>query len=553
MIKTLHISNFALIDELNVQFGPTFNVITGETGAGKSVMMGALGLLLGNRADVKSASNGNKTVIEAVFDTTGYTSIKESLAQSDVEWDDNECILRREILPGGRTRAFINDTPVTLTLLKQVATQLVDIHSQHQNLLLASPGYQLQVLDAISDNAALRHEYATQWQHYRKTLANYKQSRQDIAAARANEEYVRFQLEQLTTLNPVKGEQEELERERDVITNLSQVKACLATIAQAMSEGEPNIMTLLKSATGAAAELASTMDDTAELAQRLEALSIEARDIADTYTAIDRNIDADPSRLEYIDQRLDEIYDLQRRHNVDSIDGLIAVRDKLQATLNASLTGDEQLQELEEEVRKARRASMATARQISKTRTEAAQTLASKLKDTALPLGMKNLRCEIAVTQGELSPDGIDSVQFLFAFNKNQPLMPVGDTASGGEISRLMLTLKTIIASHMQLPSVIFDEVDTGVSGDVASRMGQMMRQMSEKLQVITITHLPQVASLADTHFKVYKEDSETATSTHVKQLDNNSRIEEIAAMLSADHVDSAARANARSLLGNRI
>jgi len=552
MIETLHISNYALIDNIDIEFGSGFNVITGETGAGKSIIMGALSMLLGGRADTKVVRRADtKSVVEATFSVVSYPAIGTYCRENDIEWDSTgKCILRREILPSGRSRAFINDTPVNLSMLQAVAAQLVDIHSQHHNLLLASPSYQLQVIDSMAGNAGTRERYAVLYNDYRQALHRYKMARRDLADSRTDEEYIRFQLSQLEELNLVDGEQEELEKERDLMVNLSDVKASLTAITEAFSDGSPSILSLLKNVESNTAEIVTLVDDAPQLMERVEAMRVEARDLADTFGDLDRDINADPARLEEIEQRLNDIYDLERRHKVDTVGALIALRDKLRLSLENVTNGDERILQLEETAKRAKRAALECARLMSEERSDAAAKFSDMLRTRAMPLGMKNLRCQVSVVRGELTPTGIDSVEFLFAFNKNQPLMPVGGTASGGEISRLMLSLKSIIADKMQLPSIIFDEIDTGVSGDVAARMGRMMGQIADNIQVIAITHLPQVAALASSQYKVYKEDTDDSTTTRIVALNPEERVEQIAAMLSGDSVDEAARANARSLLG---
>lgn len=551
MIETLHISNYALIDCIDIDFGPGFNVITGETGAGKSIIMGALSLLLGGRADTKAVRRSDtKSVIEATFSAAGYPSIEAFCRDNDIEWDaSGSCILRREILPAGRSRAFINDTPVNVATLQTVAAQLVDIHSQHQNLQLASPPYQLQVIDSIAGNAADRARYAVLYNEYRQALHSYKVAKRDLANSRADEEYMKFQFEQLDRLHLVEGEQEELEKERELMANLTEVKAALGSITAAFSEATPSIQSLLKSVETDMSEILSLVDDAPQLLERIEAMRIEARDLADTFAGIDRDINADPVRLEEVEQRLNDIYDLQRKHHVDSVEDLIALRERFRASLDNVANGDDRLHRLEETARKAKRAALDLARSISEQRAATSVKFAEELKKRAVPLGMNNLRCQVSMTQGELMPTGIDNVEFLFAFNKNQPLMPVGGTASGGEISRLMLSLKSIVADKMQMPSIIFDEVDTGVSGDIAARMGHMMCDIASNIQVIAITHLPQVAALASSQYKVFKQDTDDSTTTRIVRLSPEERVEQIASMLSGSSVDDAARANARSLL----
>lgn len=554
MIESLHISNYALIEDIEIDFSPGFNVITGETGAGKSIIMGALSMLLGSRVDSRVTSvSGKKSVVEAVFLLSDSSDEIESRCKElDVEWDESgRCVLRREILPTGRTRAFINDSPVNISVLQEIASRLVDIHSQHQNMLLSSQAYQLEVLDAIAGNGELLDEYRQRFNEYRAALHDYKVARKELNDNKVDEEYTRFQLQQLEELLLTEGEQSELEKERDLLSNLTEIKSTLGVITELFGNSSDGILTQLKRVESQASGLTSHFDEAAQLLERIESLRVEARDIADTYSEMDRDIDADPARLEGVEQRLAEIYELERKHHVDTVEELIAVRDRLRLTLDQVTNGDARLKSLEDAAKRAKRAALNVARQLSERRAKEAERFAEILKEKAKPLAMKNLRCQIPLATIEMSPTGIDTVDFLFAFNKNQPLMPVGRTASGGEISRLMLSLKSIVADKMRLPTIIFDEVDTGVSGDVAARMGAMMSDIAANIQVIAITHLPQVAAMATSQYKVFKQDTETSTSTRIVKLTDEERIEQIATMLSGDHVDEAARANARSLLKN--
>lgn len=552
MIESLHISNYALIDTIDITFHDGFNIITGETGAGKSIILGALSMLLGSRADTKAVRDTTrKSVIEATFSLNGYSSLESFFKENDIEWDETQCILRREIHPNGRSRSFVNDSPVNLTQLQTLALQLVDLHSQHQNLLLASPPYQLRIIDSLARNEEKLSVYAGLYNDYRLALRRYNHMRRELQNDRADEEYLRFQLSQLEEANLVAGEQEELERERELLSNVSEVKTRLQAITQAFTDGSPSITSLLKDVSTQARLLTDVLEESAQLAERIEALRIETQDIADTFAEYDRDISADPSQLEDIEQRLNDIYDLQRRHKVDSVEALIEIRDNLRRQLDNVTNGDEKIKNLEIAAKKAKIAALDKAKEISEIRKEEALRFAETLKDRAVPLGMKNLRCQIVVSPGDMSITGIDNIEFLFAFNKNQPLLPVGNTASGGEISRLMLSIKSIVADKMQLPSIIFDEVDTGVSGDVANRMGEMMQEISRNIQVIAITHLPQVAAKGSSHYKVYKEDNEISTFTRITELTGDNRINELASMLSGSNINEAARANAMSLLNN--
>lgn len=552
MIKTLHISNYALIDRIDITFFPGLNIITGETGAGKSIILGALGLLLGGRADTKVVRDPNvKSVIEATFSADGYTSLQQFCEENDIDWDDDIVILRREISTTGRSRAFINDSPVNLAQLQTAGLFLIDIHSQHQNLLLASPPYQLQVIDSVACNATLNDEFHTLYNSYRQALRQYKQERIALDKARTNEEFLRYQYDMLVNASLQPGELEELENERKLLANMAQVKASLQLIGGALTDGDTNADDLVREAAAEASQIASYVDDGEVLADRLEALRVELRDIAATFADADGALSDDPARLDEVEERLNLLYDLLRRQQAETIEQLIEIRDRLANEIKAIDLGDEGLQKSETAAKKAKRAAMEKAEELSASRKAAAQQFAADLKERATPLGMKNLQVEISIKPVQLSATGIDAIEFLFAFNKNQPLMPVGSTASGGEISRLMLSIKSLVAHKMQLPSIVFDEVDTGVSGDVAHRMGALMKDISENIQVIAITHLPQVAAKGNAHFRVFKTDTDSSTITRIELLSPENRIAEIAQMLSGSTIDQAALANARALIDN--
>lgn len=552
MIKTLHISNYALIDRIDITFFPGLNIITGETGAGKSIILGALGLLLGGRADTKVVRDPNaKSVIEATFSAGGYTSLQQFCEENDIDWDDDTVILRREISTTGRSRAFINDSPVNLAQLQTAGLFLIDIHSQHQNLLLASPPYQLQVIDSVACNATLNEEFRTLYNSYRQALRQYKQERIALDKARTNEEFLRYQYDMLVNAQLQPGELEELENERKLLANMAQVKASLQLIGGALTDGDTNADDLVREAAAEASQIASYVDDGEALADRLEAIRVELRDIAATFADADGALSDDPARLDEVEERLNLLYDLLRRQQAETIEQLIEIRDRLANEIKAIDLGDEGLQKSETAAKKAKRAAMEKAEELSASRKVAAQQFAADLKERATPLGMKNLQVEISIKPVQLSATGIDAIEFLFAFNKNQPLMPVGSTASGGEISRLMLSIKSLVAHKMQLPSIVFDEVDTGVSGDVAHRMGALMKDISENIQVIAITHLPQVAAKGNAHFRVFKTDTDSSTITRIELLSPENRIAEIAQMLSGSTIDQAALANARALIDN--
>lgn len=550
MLESLHISNYALIDNLDIDFHNGFNIITGETGAGKSIILGALSLILGGRADTKVIRNNErKSVIEAIFSIKDYPSLKKICDENDIEWDDLQCILRREIAPNGRSRAFVNDSPVSLSQLSDIAIQLVDIHSQHQNLLLASPDYQLNIIDNLAGNNDRLKEYYHLYQEYVNAVRQLKETRRAIEKGVADEDFTRFQLEQLEEMNLVAGEQEDLEREREILSNMTSIKETLFSALEALTNGKSNVLSLLNNAVDDCEDLENVLEDENNLTERLETARIEIQDIAETLSQYDSNLNADPQELERIEDRLNKIYSLEHKHKVSTVDELIAIRDNLQKRLDAIDNSDYAIEQLEKQAKQAYKMALSAAKEISKHRQDEANSFAKLLKERALPLGMKNLQCEIKTTPIEISSTGIDKIEFLFAFNKNQQLMPVGNTASGGEISRLMLSIKTIIANKMQLPSIIFDEVDTGVSGDIANSMGEMMQSIAQNIQVLAITHLPQVASKGNHHYKVFKEDDETSTLTRIKELSIEERVDELALMLSGSTINEAARANARSLL----
>lgn len=552
MLESLHISNYALIDHIDILFHEGFNVITGETGAGKSIILGALSLILGGRADTRVVADPtNKSVIEAVFTVAGDTSLKEYCIDADIEWDDDRCILRREIAPAGRSRAFVNDSPVPLVKLQSVAMRLIDIHSQHQNQLLATPEFQLMVIDTLAGNGMRLKEYASRYNSLRDAVKRLKAMRLRVEKDREDEEFTRYQLEQLDELALSIGEQEELENEREILSNLATIKIALERAVSALSGAESNAVDMVGDAIDACESLEGVLSPADDIPSRLESVRIEISDIASTLESINGRLAADPSRLDAIEERLNSIYGLCHKHHLTNSDDLITLRESLRSKLEELDNGDDRIAELEKEARRAKALAKETAMEISNSRMEEAARFAEHLRVVAMPLGMKNLQVDVRVEPADMGPTGIDSVRFMVAFNKNQALMPVGATASGGEISRLMLSIKTIIASKMSLPSIIFDEIDTGVSGDVANRMALMMREISKSIQVTAITHLPQVAAKGDVQYRVYKEDDEDATHTRILQLSDEQRVDAIAEMLGGARIDDAARQAAISLLNS--
>ncbi len=449
MLESLHISNYALIDLIDIRFHEGFNVITGETGAGKSIILGALSLLLGSRADTRVVTNPEaKSVIEAVFTVDGYPSLKEFCLREDIEWDDERCILRREISPAGRSRAFVNDSPVPLVKLREVSMHLVDIHSQHQNQLLATPDFQLDVIDTLAGNAARLRNYRLRYNSLREAVKRLKVMRARVEKSREDEEFTRYQLEQLEELDLQPGEQPELERERDVLNNLSTIKAALAKAVGALDGDEGGALGMVDCAAEACEEIEEVLEASDNIGERLESVRIEISDIAATLSSIDENLGADPATLNAIEERLSAIYSLCHKHHVENADGLIELRDSLRAKLKALDNSDGMIEELEREARRAKALAKESALEISAARKQAAERFGKRLAEVAMPLGMKNLRCEIRVSPADMTATGMDVVEFMVAFNKNQPLMPVGTTASGGEISRLMLSIEYAASEH---------------------------------------------------------------------------------------------------------
>lgn len=553
MLKSLHISNYALIDSLDIEFDSGLNIITGETGAGKSIIIGALSMLLGGRTDTKAIRREDmKSVIEGTFSLSPTTPLADILKGADVDFDPTTCILRREISPGGRSRAFINDTPVNLTLLREVGLHLVDIHSQHQNQLLATPDFQLNVIDALASNQQLLEEYGKLYSSFREALHKLKVFKAGVERDKANADFMQFQLEQLEELNLHPGELDTLEQSRDQLADSTRGKSLANEALEALKTGDSNILSLIETARDAIADLETYTESVRNqnLLDRLESASIELNDIAETVETIDASILVDPSELEMADARITEIRAMMRKHGVETESELIAIRDRLEHRLSHLAEADSLALRLETQAKRAKSRARELARTISERRAEAARDFGEKLIETARPLGMKNLQVNIAVEPSELGPTGMDAVEFRFAFNKNQEPIPVGGAASGGEISRIMLSIKSIIANRIELPSIIFDEVDTGVSGDVANRMGLMMLDLAAGLQVIAITHLPQVAAKGKVHFKVFKEDDDLSTHTRMERLTPERRIDELALMLSGSPDDESARHTAGKLLG---
>lgn len=550
MIGHLHISNYALISSLDLNFGPGMNIITGETGAGKSIILGALGLVMGMRSDSKAVRTGaTKAVIEVEFDITGLVEVSTWLDKNIEDNPSGVCIMRREISAKGNSRAFINDTPTTLDQMQTLSSMLLDVHTQHQNLSLSDNRYQLSVIDSVAGTNNVLKQYQEAYHTYRQALDEYARVRDTAERYRADEEYIAYQLEQINELGLVPHEQEDLERERDRAANATTTREHLEATNNSLNTGDGGIIAALTTAIEHLGHLQENYDDASDLASRLMGVRTEINDIADTVADHLAAMTVDTMPLEEIEDRLSKIYSLETRHNVETSDMLIERAKQLQERIDIIHDSNGTLAHLENNAKQAKKQAVIIARQLTKMRTESALKFGETLVELARPLGLSNLRCDILISKSKLTPLGMDQIDFRFAFNKNQPLMSVGKTASGGEISRLILAIKAIVSEYANMPTLIFDEVDTGVSGEIATRMGRMIEKISRHTQIIVITHLPQVASQPGRHFCVYKEDDETSTNTNVKQLTEKERIDEIAKMLGAGAGDNAAHNNAVSLI----
>lgn len=551
MLRSLYIQNYALIEKLDIDFEPGFSVITGETGAGKSIILGAIGLLLGQRADVKSIRTGaTKCVIEAHFDVSRYSNLRPFFADNGLDYDD-ECILRRELYASGKSRAFINDSPAQLTQMKELGEQLIDVHSQHQNLLINTEGFQLNVLDLLAHDDATLAAYQSVYKQWKQAQGDLDKLVEKIARDKADEDYIRFQWQQLDEARLTPGEQEELEQETELLSHAEDIKAGLYQASQRFNDDENGLLSGLKECCNTMQNLQNVYPPAEEWANRLESSYIELKDIADEIADNEERVEFNPARLAEANERLNLIYTLQQKHRVDTVDELIALRDEYATRLAAISSSDEELEtlrqrceELQEQVR--RQASC-----LTQARQAAAQEVERQMASRLIPLGMPNVRFTVDMGERkEPGPHGSDTVSFLFSANKNGTMQNISSVASGGEIARVMLSVKAMIAGAVKLPTIVFDEIDTGVSGEIASRMADIMQEMAEnERQVISITHLPQIASRGRTHYKVYKQDNETETNSHIRRLTGEERVEEIAHMLSGATLTEAALNNARTLL----
>ena len=550
MLKQLYIKNFTLIDELNIQMHPGFSVITGETGAGKSIILGAIGLLLGNRADSKSIKAGrDRCVIEAHFDLSKY-DMQQFFTDNDIDEDLSDTIIRRELTAAGKSRAFINDTPVSLTKMRELGEQLVDIHSQHQNLLLQKEDFQLNVVDIIAQDEKQRKNYEAAYNQYKQANQKLNALKAEIEKNRENEDFLRFQFKELDEAQLQNGEQEELEQEYEMLSHSEDIKTALYQADNHLSGDDGNIIERLKQTSEQLANIKDVYPEVTELLERIDSSYIELKDIAQEVNGLTDHVEFDPARLETINERLDKLNSLQQKFHVRDLGELIETYHQLKEQLSHIDHSDEDVEALEQEVAQLLEKAQKQAKELTAIRTKAAKKVEEEMKQRLIPLGIPNVRFCISLTEKPLSHDGGDKVSFLFSANKSTPLQPVTQVASGGEIARVMLSLKAMISGAVKLPTIIFDEIDTGVSGKIAEKMAQIMVEMgNHERQVLSITHLPQIAAMGSHHYKVSKEETDNGTISRMTELSQQERVQEIAQMLSGSDVSEAALANAKELL----
>lgn len=553
MLKKLDIRNFTLIDHLEMALYPGFSVITGETGAGKSIVIGAIGLLLGNRADAKQVKRGcDKCIIEATFDLSIYHSdvLKDFFEDNDLDYEPEECLLRREVNANGKSRAFINDTPVTLALMRELGEQLIDVHSQHQNLLLSKEDFQLNVVDIIARDRQQLADYRAAFAEYRSAQRRLEELREQIATSRDNEDFLRFQQKELSEANLASGEQEQLEQEAELMSHAEDIKRALHEADYGLSGDDTGIVNLTRSIAAQLRSVADVYPEAQELAERLESCFVELKDISQEIASKVDDVEYDPQRFNLITQRLDTIYTLQQKFHVQTVDELLDRLNGINAQLDNIDNSDEELQELERSVEKLHAVCVEKAVVLTDMRRKSATVVEQELSKLLVPLGIPKVRFKVEVSPADPSTNGADKVMFLFSANSSTDMQPVSQVASGGEIARVMLSLKAMISKTIGLPTIIFDEIDTGVSGRVAEQMAHIMRDMGKaNRQVLCITHLPQIAAAGSTHYKVAKQETEQGTVSTMTQLSDEQRITEIAQMLSGSDVSQAAVDNAKSLL----
>lgn len=555
MLKSLHIQNYALIDTLDISFEKGFSVITGETGAGKSIILGAIGLLLGGRADSKAIKSGaSRCIIEGHFEL-GVYGMEEYFKENDLEYDDGTCILRRELSTTGKSRAFINDVPTSLGQMKDLGEQLIDIHSQHQNLLLGKESFQLNVVDTIAGNTSELSIYRNLYNQYRSLERELEQVKKEAEKSRSDEDYIRFQLERISEVNLKAGEQEELELEADRLNHAEEIKSHLYETTSCFNPDEGmGVLSSLKEANRLLREIMQVFPKSEEWQSRIENCHIELKDIADEIETSLDEVEFNPNRLEFVNERLDTIYSLQQKYHLQTGEELLAFAEELKERLTDITSFDERIELLTRQKEEAYANVLKQADILSKKRLESAKQIELQLKEHLIPLGMPNVQFSIDIAKrNEPDSNGMDVVTFLFSANKNGVLQNIANVASGGEVARVMLSIKALISGVVKLPTIIFDEIDTGVSGKIAERMAMIMQEMGKyERQVISITHLPQIAASGETHYRVYKTDTGEGTSSHICRLTDEERINEIAHMLSGETITDAAINNAKELLKKR-
>lgn len=551
MLKSLSVENYALIEKTEINWHRGFSVITGETGSGKSILLGALGLIQGARADVKTLKDTErKCVVEAEFDVSAY-HLQSFFEDNELDYDD-VCLIRREVAPNGKSRAFVNDTPVQLTLLRELTGHLIDIHSQHETLLLNEDSFQMHVLDSLSDTRSLLSEYSVLFHQYQSTKKQLNDLIQKLEEQNANRDYLEFQLKQLDEANFSSDEQSELEAESEYLSHTTELKESLSKAQWLLSDKEENVCSALKEMTDSIASVSSIYSDLNSMRERLNSSLIELKDLAREVEQRLADVSVDPQRLEYITARLDLIYTLEKKHKVDNLHDLLDVQRSFKDQLSNLDNSADQIESLRIEIKNIEQQLDSLAKRISEKRISSKPSMEESVCAILRDLGILNAKFEVRIEPMDtFSALGKDAVTFLFSANKNAALQPISSVASGGELSRLMLALKSILSQTEKLPTIILDEIDTGVSGEVADRMGKLMKSMGEYMQVISITHLPQISSKGTTHYKVYKEDNEVTTVSHIKELEGEERILEIAQMLSGSNPSEAAMNNAKELLSN--
>ena len=549
MLQKLYIENYALIDRLDISFDKGFSVITGETGAGKSILLGALSLILGQRAESRVIKEGfDKCIVEAEFDVKSY-GLEPFFQENDLEYALESCLIRRELYSNGKSRAFVNDSPVSLSVLKDLSAHLIDIHSQHQNLLLGNDVFQLNVVDAVAKKALLQNNYKVAFQNYKELQSALKKLEETARKSKEEEDYLRFQFNQLEEAHLLEGEQQELESEWEMLTHAEEIKLGLGKIFSLLDEEEHGVNISLKSALNQADSLQKVYSKLQEPRDRLHSCYLDMKDLAGEMEVLLNDIDVNPERMEQVNDRMNQLYSLQQKHRVKNTEELIVLRDELAKKLSVIDSFEDELADLKKKLKEAENQAQILADELSESRSATRKPIEVRLVDLLVQLGMPKAALKIEQKRKPMESDGQDQISFLFSANKNAALLPISQIASGGEISRIMLSIKSLIADYTSLPTLLFDEIDTGVSGEIAHKMGQIMNDIAAKRQVICITHLPQIAAKGDFHFKVYKTEQNDRSITAVKRLQDDERLQEIAQMLSGANVSQAAVSNAQALL----